>query len=92
MLGILHRDAPWVFGFHPKSYTLVHAWLKNRKPNEMGNNGLKYQRVDGAARAQARAEWNRPVRWPLFVACGLLVLLVAPAIFSYRRRERAAGR
>jgi oligopeptide transport system substrate-binding protein len=32
MNRILHRDAPWVWGFHPKDYSLRHAWLLNRKP------------------------------------------------------------
>ncbi len=92
MQAILHRDAPWVFGFHPKSYTLAHAWLHNRKPSEIGNNTLKYQRLDGVARSAARAEWNHPVRWPLLLVLVILVAAIAPAVFSYRRRERAAGR
>jgi oligopeptide transport system substrate-binding protein len=36
MNRILQQDAPWVFGLHPKSYTLGHRWLKNRKPNDVG--------------------------------------------------------
>ncbi|HWT53362.1 MAG TPA: ABC transporter substrate-binding protein, partial [Rhodocyclaceae bacterium] len=58
MLEILRRDAPWVWGFHPKDYTLGHAWLYNRKPSKVGNNTLKYQRIDPLLRAQKRAEWN----------------------------------
>ena len=91
MNGILQHDAPWVFGLHPKSYTLGHRWLKNRKPNDVGNNILKYQRIDAADRAAARRAWNPPVLWPL--AVGLLVLLAAfvPAVVGYRRRERRAA-
>ncbi len=92
MNDILRHDAPWVFGLHPKSYTLTHRWLKNRKPSDVGNNTLKYQRIDAADRAQARHEWNAPVRWPLLVALGLLLLAVVPALLGYRRRERAAVR
>ncbi len=55
-----------------KSYTLSHRWLKHRKPNDVGNNTLKYQRIDPAERAAARKAWNSPVLWPLGVA--LLVL------------------
>jgi ABC-type oligopeptide transport system substrate-binding subunit len=88
MNSLLHRDAPWVFGLHPKSYTLGHRWLKNRKPNDMGNNILKYQRIEVVDRANARREWNRPVLWPL--AVGIFVVLAAfvPALVGYRRRER----
>ena len=91
MNGILQHDAPWVYGLHPKSYTLGHRWLKNRKPNDVGNNILKYQRIDADDRAAARRDWNRPVLWPL--AVGVLVLLAAfvPAVLGYRRRERRAA-
>jgi ABC-type transport system substrate-binding protein len=88
MNQILHHDAPWVFGLHPKSYTLGHRWLKNRKPNDVGNNILKYQRIDGADRQAARRDWNSPVLWPLAGLFAVLVLAVLPAIIGYRRRER----
>ncbi|HWU84920.1 MAG TPA: ABC transporter substrate-binding protein, partial [Rhodocyclaceae bacterium] len=70
MVEILRRDAPWVWGFHPKDYTLAHAWLYNRKPGKVGYNTLKYQRLDPVLRAEKRAEWNRPVVWPLLVVPG----------------------
>jgi len=91
MNRILHHDAPWVFGLHPKSYTLSHRWLRNRKPSDVGNNTLKYQRIDTTERAAARRDWNSPVLWPL--GLGLLVLLLAiiPAVIGYRRRERRAA-
>jgi ABC-type transport system substrate-binding protein len=89
MLAILRHDAPWVWGFHPKDYTLRHAWLTNRKPTKVGNNTLKYQRVDAAIRERLRAEWNRPVVWPMGLATILLVIVVLPAFISHRRRERS---
>jgi ABC-type transport system substrate-binding protein len=91
MNQILHHDAPWVFGLHPKSYTLGHRWLKNRKPSEVGNNILKYQRIDSDDRAVARREWNRPVLWPLGLGLLIFVLAIVPAFIGYRRRERRAG-
>ena len=91
MNRILHDDAPWVFGLHPKSYTLGHRWLKNRKPNDVGNNILKYQRIDATERAAARREWNRPVLWPLGLGALLVVVAVVPAVIGYRRRERRAA-
>ena len=54
-MQLLQHDAPWIFGFHPKSYTLGHTWLHNRKPTEVGNNILKYQRIDVAERERRRA-------------------------------------
>jgi oligopeptide transport system substrate-binding protein len=89
---ILHHDAPWVFGLHPKSYTLGHRWLKNRKPNDVGNNILKYQRIDAEARAQlARKQWNRPVLWPIGLGALVVLLAFIPAILGYRRREQRAA-
>ncbi len=91
MNHILHNDAPWVFGLHPKSYTLGHRWLKNRKPNDVGNNILKYQRIDIADRDAARRQWNTPVLWPLGLGLAVLALAFLPAVIAYRRRERRAA-
>ena len=92
MLGILRLDAPWVWGMHPKDYTLRHAWLGNRKPSKVGHNTLKYQRIDAAARDRLRAEWNAPVLWPLGLVAALLALIALPAVLGHRRRERSAAR
>jgi len=95
MVDLLRHDAPWVWSFFPKDYTLHHGWVFNRKPNQIANNGLKYQRLDPALRMQQRRAWNPPVVWPLAVIVGVLVLSVLPAIVAYRRRERrtaTAGR
>jgi len=92
MLVILREDAPWVWGFHPKDYSLRHAWLKNRKPSRVGNNSLKYQRIDSQLREQLRREWNRPVVWPLLAVGGGLLLLALPAMLAHRRRERETAR
>ena len=91
MNRILHHDAPWNWGLHPKSYTLIHRWLKNRKPSDVANNILKYQRIDSVDRARARAEWNSPVLWPLGLGLAMLVLAIVPALVGYRRRERRAA-
>jgi ABC-type transport system substrate-binding protein len=91
MTDILRHDAPWVFGFHPKDYSLRHAWLLNRKPSKVGHNTLKYQRVDAALRDQRRAEWNRPVVWPLLLVALALAAAIWPAWRGYRRREAATA-
>ncbi|MDR3324170.1 MAG: ABC transporter substrate-binding protein [Zoogloeaceae bacterium] len=91
MNRILQHDAPWNYAFHPKTYTLTHVWLKNRKPNDVANNTLKYQRIDARERERLRTEWNPPERWPLLLVTALLLLLVCPVVWLYRKRERAAG-
>jgi ABC-type transport system substrate-binding protein len=92
MNRLLQHDAPWIFGFHPTSYTLGHAWLHNRKPTDVGNNSLKYQRIDVALREAQRHAWNEPVLWPLAVGGLVLLSVVLPAFISYRRRERGTAR
>lgn len=91
MLEIVRRDAPWVFAYYPKSFALRHDWVKNVKPNLMANNTLKYRRVDAALRAQRRAEWNRPVLWPIALGALGLVALIVPAALAWRRHERKAA-
>jgi oligopeptide transport system substrate-binding protein len=91
MQELLRHDAPWVFGVHPKSFSLRHAWYRNFKPNLMANNGLKYLRIDAGQRAARRLEWNQPVYWPLVLAALLLIVLILPAFRLYRRRLRSAA-
>ncbi len=91
MQNIIRRDAPWVFGFHPKNFTLFHSWLHNVKPNLMANNTLKYMRLEPRRRARMRQLWNRPLWWPLgFLIVGL-VLVIIPAWLSYRKRMQATA-
>ncbi len=70
MLEIVRRDAPWIWGYHPKRYGLHHGWLQNVKPNLMANNTLKYRRVDPELRERQREAWNQPVLWPLGADAG----------------------
>ncbi|MCK9638040.1 ABC transporter substrate-binding protein [Methylobacter sp. Wu8] len=88
MQEIVRRDAPWIFGFHPKNFSLFHGWYKNLKPNLMANNQLKYTRIDMAARAEKRRQWNQPVFWPLVLGGAVFVLMLIPAVNAYRRRVK----
>ncbi len=74
MVEIVRRDAPWVWGFFPKSFSLHHAWLGNVKPNLMANNTLKYRRVDASARERCALNGTSRLLWPLWLAGGLLVV------------------
>jgi ABC-type transport system substrate-binding protein len=91
MVEIARHDAPWVWSLFPKDYGLHHAWVYNRKPNQMANNGLKYQRLDPRRREQMRYAWNQPVVWPAGLIVLALAVSVVPAIVTFRRRERATA-
>jgi len=92
MVAILQHDAPWVWGFNPKDFSLHHSWVFNRKPNQVANNTLKYQRVDPELRERKRTAWNQPVIWPIAALAGGVGGLLVPGIIAYRRRERMAAK
>ena len=87
MVEIARRDAPWIWGFHPVGFSLHHQWYKNAKPNLMANNKLKYKRIIPKIRKEKRAFWNQPIWWPITLLVFLTILLLLPAVFSYRRKE-----
>jgi oligopeptide transport system substrate-binding protein len=92
MVDIAQRDAPWIWGIHPKDYSLRHSWLANDKPNNMARNSMKYLKLDVAKREALRREWNRPRLLPLALIVLALIVSAVPAVVSYRRRERMAAR
>lgn len=89
MLEILRRDAPWVWGFHPREFVLHHQWYYNASPNQMAHNSLKYKRIDPQLRTEKRLQWNDANFLPVWITLAALVLLVLPAVVIYRRKERA---
>jgi ABC-type transport system substrate-binding protein len=91
MVEVARRDAPWVWSFFPKEYGLSHAWVYNRKPHAIANNGLKYQRIDPVLREKMRRQWNQPVVWPVFALVAAVGISLVPAVRTYRRRERATA-
>jgi oligopeptide transport system substrate-binding protein len=91
MVEIARRDGPWLWGLHPKAFSLHHGWVKNSKPNLMANNTLKYRRIDPQLRAEKRRAWNKPVTWPLWAMLIIFVAVILPGIISYRRKEHGIG-
>ena len=89
MVEILRRDAPWMWGFHPKDYVLRHGWIYNSKPNKLALNNLKYLRVDGAQREVLRRQWNQPVLWPLALAVLALAGLGWWLRLALKKRDEA---
>ncbi len=90
MVEIVCRDAPWLWGLHPKQFGLYQSWYLNAKPNLMAHNTLQYKRIDPVLREQKRAEWNQPRVWPVVAALLVLVIGTLPAVISYRRKEHMA--
>jgi oligopeptide transport system substrate-binding protein len=88
MVDIVRRDAPWLWGYYPKQFSLHHAWYTNAKTNLMANNTLKYRRILPDLRVASQARWNRPLIWPLLLLSVVLAVITLPAVYGYRRRQR----
>ena len=87
MVDIVRKDTPWIWGFHPKQFSLYHEWNHNVKPNLMANNTLKYRRIDTAVREKLQSQWNQPILWPLGIVIIVIMLMVMPAVFIYRSKK-----
>jgi ABC-type transport system substrate-binding protein len=92
MTAIVQADAPWMFGYFPKSGGAYQAWVRNAKPTQMVRNTLQYYRIDPSLRAARISQWNVPVWWPLYVVGALLAAGGAAAWAAARRRDRRALR
>ena len=88
MTAIVQRDAPWMFGYFPKSGGAYQQWVGNAKPTQMVRNTLQYLKIDPALRAARIDQWNRPVWWPLWLLLAALAVAILPAWLTLRRRER----
>lgn len=88
MVEIARRDAPWLWGYHPKAYSLYPQWYGNAKPNLMARNTLKYKTIDPELRAKMRTQWNQPIVWPMVIFFAIVFISAIPAFRSYRRRQQ----
>ena len=87
MVDIVRKNTPWIWGFHPKQFSLYHQWNHNVKPNLMANNTLKYRRIDTGVREKLQSQWNQPILWPLGIVIIVIMLMVMPAVFIYRSKK-----
>jgi ABC-type transport system substrate-binding protein len=87
MVALLERERPWIELFFREAYVLRHAWVANAKPMGMSYPVYKYKDVDTKLRAQMQAEWNVPVRWPLYLVLLGLAAAAVPAVRTYYRER-----
>ena len=87
MLAILERERPWIELYHREDFVLSHAWLVNSKPMGISYPAYKYKDVRPEMRARLRAEWNAPVRWPLYLVLIVVVAVTVPAVRTYYRER-----
>jgi peptide/nickel transport system substrate-binding protein len=87
MLAILEHERPWIELYHSEEYSLRHAWVLNSKSMGISVPTQKYEDVDPALRARMQADWNAPVRWPLYLALIALIAVTVPAVRTYYRER-----
>jgi oligopeptide transport system substrate-binding protein len=87
MVAIVERERPWIELFYREAYVLRHAWVANAKPMGISYPTYKYRDVKPDLRARMRAEWNDPVRWPLYVLLAALAAAIVPAVRTYYRER-----
>lgn len=86
MIALLQKDAPWIWGFFPKNFSLKQTWLSETKSSPIGAGSLRYLHIDGEERYKKQQAWNKPIFWPLALIGGLLLGCALPVIFAYYQR------
>lgn len=92
MLKILREDAPWMWGFNPKTFVLSHQWNRAITPNPIANNNLKYAKLNPTLRNEKRQQWNQPVIWPIGLALLLFLISALPVVIHYWQKEHKRPR
>jgi len=87
IINLLREDAPWAWGYHPKTLVLSHQWNHPGKLNSIAQNSLKYIRLNPVLRAKLREEWNQPIFWPLGILLLVLAMSLVPVAIQYVRKE-----
>lgn len=88
MVRILQEDAPWSWGFHPKSLALYHSWYGNVWANPLANNTIKYKKIYPQLRLEKQQHWNQPIMWPFIVVILLLIGSIYPLMRAYQNRQK----
>ena len=87
MLKIIQNDCPWIWGFHPKSFSLSHKWLKNVESNLMANNTLKYKKIDDDVRSKKIKIWNKANFTLMYVLLLLLAVFIISVLLMIKKKD-----
>ena len=88
ILKIIQNDSPWVWGFHPKSFSLSHKWVKNIESNLMANNTLKYKKIKNDIRMEKIKIWNKPNFILLYFLLLLVFIFLVSIIVMIKIKDR----
>jgi len=88
MLTIIQNDSPWIWGFHPKSFSLSHSWLENVESNLMANNTLKYKKINNNIRHDKISKWNKPDFTLLHILFIIFLIFIFSVLLTIRKKEK----
>lgn len=92
MVKLLQFDAPWVWGFYPKTLALKQSWVSKSKISSIGGNTVRYIRVNPELRKTLQSEWNHPVFWPINILFLLILIFIIPIFIAFYIREHQSRR
>ena len=82
MLEIVRRDAPWIWGYYPKSFGLHHGWVHNVEAQPDGQQHAQVPAYrPGTARSAAR-RMEPPGAVADLLLGAALVAVIAPAVIA----------
>ena len=87
MLSIIQEDCPWIWGFHPKSFSLSHGWVQNVESNLMANNTLKYKKISINEREANTKIWNKANFTLLYVLLFLFISLIFSVFIMIKKKD-----
>ena len=88
MLSIIQEDCPWIWGFHPKSFSLSHGWVQNVESNLMANNTLKYKKISIKEREGNIKIWNKANFTLLYVLLFLFISLIVSVFIMIKKKDK----
>ena len=88
MLKIVQSDSPWIWGFHPKSFSLSHGWVENTESNLMANNTLKYKEISYQKRSENIKLWNKPNFNLLYFLLILIFIILISVLLMIRKKDK----
>ena len=88
MLSIIQEDCPWIWGFHPKSFSLSHGWVQNVESNLMANNTLKYKKISIKEREGNIIIWNKANFTLLYFLLFLFISLIFSVFIMIKKKDK----
>lgn len=89
MLAIVRKDSPWVWGINTEGLTLAQDWVSPIIPNSIAQNTLQYVAIDVEKRNQMRAQFNKPLLWPLLWTGLFFLILLIPVVYAWKAKEQS---